>query len=58
MDPSDDTRDALRAWDRTMRLWLVIALIIGLILAVRYVAQDRKPLPEPMKMPSLPTTTR
>ena len=48
-DPSDDTRDHLRAWDRDLRVLLVIALIIGLILAVRHVAQDRRPLPEPME---------
>ena len=45
-DPCAD----LRAWDRAMHIYLVLGLISGLILTVRYVAQDRRPLPEPKSL--------
>ena len=54
LDPSDDAGDDLQAWDawnRDMRVWLVIAVIIGLIQIVLYVVEDRRPLPEPLEAP-------
>ena len=51
--PTFDTPDDPhgRAWMGQMNAWLVIALIVALIMVIRYVVEDRRPLPEPSKPP-------
>ena len=45
LDNPDDPH--VRAWMGQMNAWLVIMVIVALITAICYVAQDRRPLPEP-----------